>query len=91
MVPPTLTPPVSVDVEANQVDLQLQRILRQGRNKKWLTPVTLSLKGKFSKPDNTNALVPHIAAYPVANDYVNARVCDMNANEDEDQNSASSS
>ena len=32
-------------------------------------------------------LVPHLAAYPVANDYVNARVCDMNANEDKDENS----
>ena len=51
--------------------------------------MTLSLKGKFSDPDNTNALIPHLAAYPVANDYVNTRVCDMNANEDEDENSDS--
>ena len=53
--------------------------------------MTLSLKGKFSEPDNTNALVPHFAAYPVTNDYVNARVCDINANEDEDEKSDSCS
>ena len=85
-IPPTLTPPVSADVAAKQAALQLQGILRRGRNKKWLTPVTLSLKGILSEPDNTNALVPHLADYPVANAYVNARVCDMNANEDEDEN-----
>ena len=49
--------------------------------------MTLSLKGKFSEPDNTNVFVPHLAFYQVANDYVNARVCDMNANEDDDGNS----
>ena len=53
--------------------------------------MTLSLKGKFSEPDNTNALVPHLAAYPVANDYVNARVCDMNDNEDKYEESDSRS
>ena len=53
--------------------------------------MTLSLKGRLSEPDNTNALVPHLADYPVANAYVNARVCDMNANEEKDENSDSSS
>ena len=53
--------------------------------------MTLSLKGKFSDQDNTNTLVPHLAAYPVANDYVNARVCDMTANEDKDEKSGSRS
>ena len=53
--------------------------------------MTLYLKGKFSDPDNTNALVPHLASYPVANDYVNARVFDMNVNEDKDENSDSRS
>ena len=48
--------------------------------------MTLSLKGRLSEPDNKNALIPHLAAYPVENDYVNARVCDMNANEDKDEN-----
>ena len=49
--------------------------------------MTLSLKWRFYDPDNTNVLVPHLAAYPVANDYVNASVCDMNANEDKDESS----
>ena len=39
-VPPTLPPPVSADVAANQAALQLQGILRRGRNKEWMTPVT---------------------------------------------------
>ena len=89
--PPTLTPPVSADVAANQAALQLQGILCWRRNNKLLTLVTLSLKGKLSDPDNTNALVPHLVDYPVANGYVNARVCDMNATEDEDENSDSRS
>ena len=79
-VTPTLTPPVSADVAANQAALQLQGILRWGRNKKWLTPVTLSLKVRFSDPDNANVLIPHLSAHPVANDDGNARVCDMNSN-----------
>ena len=33
-VPPTLTPPVSADVAANQAALQLKGILRRGHNKK---------------------------------------------------------
>ena len=42
-------------------------------------------------PDNTDSLVPHLAAYPTENDYVNTRVYDMNANEDKDENSDCSS
>ena len=53
--------------------------------------MTLSLKWKLSEPDNTNALVPHLASYSVANYYVNARLFGMNSNEDKDENSDSSS
>ena len=81
-VTPTLTPPVSVDVAANQAALQLQGIIRRVRNKKWMTSAILSIKGILSDPDNTKALIPHLATYPVANDYVNARVCYMNSNKD---------
>ena len=47
---------------------------------------TLSLKGRLSETDDTNALTPHLAAYPVANYYISARVCDMNDNYDKDKN-----
>ena len=56
-----------------------------------MTLATLSLKGRLSEPDDTNALTPHLADYPVANDYINARVCDMNANDDKDEKSDSRS
>ena len=52
---------------------------------------TLSLKGRLSEPDGTNALTPHLAAYPVANDYINAKVCDMNTKDDKDEKSDSRS
>ena len=56
-----------------------------------MTPATSSLKGRLFNPDNTNAPTPHLAAYPVANDYIDARVCDLNANDDKDENSDSCS
>ena len=80
---PTLTPPVSADVAANQAALQLQGILCRVHNNKSLTLVISSLKGKLSELDITNVLVPHLAAYSVANYYVNKRVSDMNAIEEE--------
>ena len=54
-----------------------------------MTLATSPLKRRLSEPDNTNALTSHLAAYPVANDYINARVFDMNANYNKDKNSDS--
>ena len=56
-----------------------------------MTPAISSLEGRLSNPDDTNVLTPRLSAYPVANDYINARVCDMNANDNKDENSDSCS
>ena len=56
-----------------------------------MTPATSSLEGIFSEPDDKNALTPHLESYPVENNYINARVCDMNTNDKKYENSDSCS
>ena len=52
-----------------------------------MNPATSSLEEIFPQPDDTNALTQNLSSYPVANYNINARVCDTNANDNNDKNS----